>query len=178
MTRTRYKILPGDSAPYFVTATTVNWLPLFSNPTIAKIIFDSLSYLQQNQRIILYAYVLLENHIHLVVTAEDLSKELGNFKSFTARQCIDFYQQIGNVYILEQLAANKLPNKVDRDFQFWQEGVGPKRIQDRLMMEQKIAYIHYNPVRRGFVELPEHWMYSSARNYAGMPGLLEVCMDW
>jgi len=171
-------ILPNDTAPYFVTSTTVNWLPLFSNPTIAKIVFDSLSYLQQNQRIILYAYVLMENHIHLVAAAEDLSKELGNFKSFTARQSIDCYQQAGNSYILEQLAANKLPNKIDRDYQFWQEGFGPKRIHDHTMMEQKINYIHYNPVRRGYVEAPEHWIYSSARNYLGMPGLLEVCMDW
>ena len=45
MTRTRYKIIPGDSRPYFITATTVQWLPLFSNPDIAGIIFDSLKFL-------------------------------------------------------------------------------------------------------------------------------------
>jgi hypothetical protein len=46
------------------------------------------------------------------------------------------------------------------------------------MMIQKTEYIHHNPVDRGFVDLPEHWRYSSARNYAGLPGMMEVCMDW
>ncbi|TCL34896.1 hypothetical protein EV691_101338 [Azotobacter chroococcum] len=41
-------------------------------------------------------------------------------------------------------------------------------------MRQKLDYIHHNPVRRGYVERPEHWRYSSARNYAGEPGLLEI----
>ncbi len=46
------------------------------------------------------------------------------------------------------------------------------------MMRQKLDYIHYNPVRRGYVDDPVHWRYSSARNYAGLPGLLPVMMDW
>jgi hypothetical protein len=46
------------------------------------------------------------------------------------------------------------------------------------MMEQKIGYIHDNPVRRGYVDDPVHWRYSSARNYAGMEGVLVVDMEW
>ncbi|MEJ2304415.1 MAG: hypothetical protein P8Y14_23050 [Anaerolineales bacterium] len=46
------------------------------------------------------------------------------------------------------------------------------------MMHQKIEYIHHNPVRRGYVDESEHWRYSSARNYAGMVGLLEVTQEW
>ncbi len=45
-------------------------------------------------------------------------------------------------------------------------------------MRQKVNYIHENPVKRGYVELPEHWRYSSARNYAGQGGLLDVCVEW
>ena len=45
-------------------------------------------------------------------------------------------------------------------------------------MHQKIEYIHYNPVKRGYVDEPIHWCYSSARNYAGQVGLLEVQMEW
>jgi putative transposase len=87
MTRTRYKILPNDQSPYFITATTVNWLPLFSNPTIANFVIDSLKFLQSANRIVIYAYNLMENHLHLVASADDLSKEIANFKSYTARQC-------------------------------------------------------------------------------------------
>ena len=104
MARSRYKFFPGDTLPYFITATSVNWLPLFSNPEIAKIIFDSLAFLQKEKRIILYAYVLMENHLHLTAAADNLSKELANFKSFTARQSIDYYTAQDNRFILKQLA--------------------------------------------------------------------------
>jgi len=178
MARSRYVIFQGDSTPYFLTATTVNWLPLFSNPTVAQIILDSLDFLEHQGRLTIMAYVLMENHVHLIALADNLAKEIGDFKSFTARKCIDHYQQQGNDFILEQLAENKLPNRIDRMYQFWQEGVHPQQIQDHAMLRQKIDYIHYNPVRRGYVDESEHWRYSSARNYAGLPGVLDVCIDW
>ena len=58
------------------------------------------------------------------------------------------------------------------------EGVHPECIQGDEMMRQKIAYIHNNPVTRGYVDEPEHWRYSSARNYAGIEGLFDVCTEW
>ncbi len=178
MARTRYKILEGDQTPYFITTTTVNWLPLFGNPFIAEIIFKSLRFLQAQQRLILYAYILMENHLHLVASADDLAKELGDFKSYTARRSIDYYQQQENKFILNQLQSSKLPHRIDREYQFWQEGVHPQQIQNAEIMRQKIEYIHHNPVKRGYVELQEHWMYSSARNYAGLQGMLEICREW
>jgi type I restriction-modification system DNA methylase subunit len=69
-------------------------------------------------------------------------------------------------------------HKADRTYQFRQEGVHPERIQSEEVMRQKVEYIHNNPVARGYVDRPEHWRYSSARNYLGMEGLLEVCTAW
>ena len=178
MARTRYKILEGDHFPYFLTATTVNWLPLFSNPDIAQIVFDSFIFLQKENRLTIYAYVLMENHLHLIATAEDLSKEIANFKSFTARKSIDYYIEQNNQFILKQLAFHKLPHKTDRDYQFWQEGNQPKRIQSEATLRQKVDYIHFNAVRRGYVSEPEHWRYSSARNYAGLDSMMDICMEW
>ena len=178
MTRTRYKILTDDHTPYFITATTVNWIPLFRNPEVSQIIIDSLKYMISEDRLTLYAYVLMKNHLHIIGSAENLGREIASFKSFTARKCIDYYKETGNKAILKQLSLHKLRHRTDRDYQFWQEGVHPKRIQDREMMRQKIEYIHHNPVRRGYIDYPEHWRYSSARNYAGGCGVLEVCKDW
>jgi putative transposase len=178
MARSRYTVFQGDTTPYFVTATTVNWLPLFSNPAIAQIVINSLSFLQAHNRLKLIAYVMMENHIHLIASAQELAKELGDFKSFTARQAIDYYQQQGNAFILKQLASNKLPNRIDREYQFWQEGVHPQQIQDESMLRQKMEYMHSNPARRGYVDLAEQWRYSSARNYSGMQGVLEVWKEW
>ncbi|MGZ8182658.1 MAG: hypothetical protein ACXWT1_11900 [Methylobacter sp.] len=45
-------------------------------------------------------------------------------------------------------------------------------------MRQKLDYIHQNPVKRGYVDQSEHWRYSSARNYAGQAGLIEVIRAW
>ncbi len=174
MSRTRYKFSEDDPAPYFLTATTVNWLPLFGKVEIASILLDSLKFLVSSQRMRIYAYVILENHLHLIASADDLSKQVANFKSFTARHSIDFYLKQDNQFVLEQLRQNKLAHKTDRPYQFWQEGVHPQRIMDEAMLAQKVEYIHQNPVRRGYVDLPEHWRYSSARNYAGMDGLLPV----
>jgi putative transposase len=176
MTRTRYHFLPGDSSPYFITATTVNWLPLFSNPDIAAILLNSFQFLIQNQRLVIHAYVIMENHLHLVASAEGLSKEIANFKSFTARKSIDYYIENQNQYVLDQLTFYKLAHKTDREYQFWQEGSHPERVKDEEMLQQKIDYTHFNPVRRGYVDTPEHWRYSSARDYAGLAGLLPVTM--
>ena len=177
MAKSRYKVYEGDTLPYFITATTVNWLPLFTNPDIAKIIIDSLAFLQSRQRISLYAYVVMKDHLHLVVAAENLSKELANFKSYPARQSIDYYKAQNNEAVLEQLALHKLPHRTDRKYQLWQEGVHPEQIHNQEMFEQKIRYIHYNPVRRGYVEEPEQWRYSSARNYAGLEYVLKISLD-
>ena len=52
------------------------------------------------------------------------------------------------------------------------------QIENDEVLLQKLDYAHYNPVKRGYVDDPVHWRYSSARNYAGLPGLIEVCTDW
>jgi len=174
MTRTRYHFLPDDPCPYFITATTVNWIALFSNPTICGIVLDSLQYLIDNQRLILHAYVILENHLHLVASSENLAKEIANFKSFTARKCIDYYVENQNQFVLDQLSSYRLDHKRDRQYQFWQEGSHPERIMSEEMLQQKIDYTHFNPVRRGYVEVPEHWRYSCDRDYAGQAGLLRI----
>jgi len=178
MSRTRYKILKDDTNPYFVTSTVVNWFPLLENSDIAHIILNSLAFLQKEKRIIIYAYVLMKTHLHLVVSAADLSKEMANFRSYTARKSIDFFKEHGRQDILQSLSQQKLSLRVDRDYQFWQEGLQPKRIYDRKMMQQKIMYIHENPVRKGYVVKAENWLSSSAGIYDGAKGPLDICMDW
>ncbi|MCK5148761.1 transposase [bacterium] len=177
MARSRYKIF-DNQYPYFVTGTIIQWLPLFSNPEVVQYLFNSLVFMQEHQRLRVYAFVIMENHLHLVVSSHNLSKELGDFKSFTARQIIDYYKRNDSNLILKKLADEKQVFKKDRVYQFWQEGSHPQEIQTKNMMIQKIEYIHNNPVRRGYVEEAVHWRYSSARNYLFGSGLIPVCKDW
>jgi REP element-mobilizing transposase RayT len=126
----------------------------------------------------IFAYVILENHLHLLVQSKDLDRDITRFKSFTSKALISYLDKSKVTTILEQLAFYKKAHKSDRAYQFWQEGVHPEWIQNEAMMRQKVNYIHENPVKRGYVDMAEYWRYSSARNYSGQSGLIEVCMDW
>jgi putative transposase len=177
MARSRYQIY-DKQAPHFLTCTVVDWLPIFTNPSIVDILYASWRFLQAHERLIIFAYVIMENHLHLVAASPDLAKEIGDFKSFTARQIIDNLKDKNAQGLLQQLVQSKLAHKQDRDYQVWQEGSHPQIIKDDEMMWQTIGYIHNNPVKRGYVDDPIHWRYSSARNYAGLPNLLEVVQAW
>ena len=177
MPRSRYRIYENHQ-PHFLTCTIINWLPIFASPPIAQIILDSWRFLQERHRLEIYAYVIMENHLHLIASSEHLSKEIGDFKPFTARKIIDFLKERNAPHILRQLAFHKLQHKKDRAYQFWPEGSHPQLIQTEDMMRQKVEYIHNNPVRRGYVDDPTHWRYSSARDYVGQSGLLEVTLAW
>ncbi len=177
MTRSRYRIWEKEY-PYFLTCTVVAWLPVFTRPETAQIVLDSWRFLREHGRMRLYGYVILENHVHLIAAAADLSKEMKDFKSFTARQIIDLLESRHAKVLLDQLEWHKARHKVQSRYQLWQEGSHPQAIHDREMMLQKLEYIHNNPVKRGYVDEPTHWRYSSARNCAGLPGLIEVETDW
>jgi hypothetical protein len=115
----------------------------------------------------------------LVAQAEDLVKEIGDFKSFTARRIIDYLREQGAKTLLQELEFYKLRHRGDsQQYQLWQEGSHPQLIQGEEMLRQKIEYMHNNPVKQGYVDDPIHWRYSSARNYAGLPGLIDVVRDW
>ncbi len=177
MTRSRYRIAENDAA-YFLTCTAVGWLPVFARPKAVEIVLDSWRFLQHHRRLTIYGYVVLENHVHLIASASDLAKEIGDFKSFTARQIIDSLRAAKEVSFLEQLRSHMLRHKSDREYQLWQEGSHPQQIGDEEMMRQKLEYIHLNPVKRGYVDDPTHWRYSSARDYMGQKGLIPVELAW
>ena len=177
MGRSRYRF--GESKyPHFLTCTIVGWLPVFTRPESVQIIFDSWSYLHDHDRMSILGYVVLENHLHLIALADDLPKEIWDFKSFTARKLIDLLKESNAETILKQLRREKAQHKTDREYQLWQESSHPIEITNDTIMRQKLEYTHYNPVKRGYVDRPEHWRYSSARNYLGMPGLVNVLTDW
>jgi putative transposase len=158
--------------------TIVEWFPLFINREIVSIILDSLEFMQNERSLKLYAYVIMENHLHMVAANEHLRKTVKEFKSYTARSIIDYYIERNAVPILDKLRRAKLSHKGKSQHQFWQEGSHPQEIYNEKMLIQKIEYIHNNPVQRGYVDEPKHWRYSSARNYEGEKGLLEVTTDW
>ncbi len=176
MGRSRYKITDPQQ-PHFVTLTVLHWIPIFTRPATANIVLDSLRFLSR-EGLKIYAWVILENHCHFVLQSKALDRDIARLKSWTGKNLIQYLVENNIHQILEQLAFYKKAHKDDRAYQFWQEGVHPELIQSENMMRQKVDYIHQNPVKRGYVDEAAHWRYSSARDYSGAAGLLEVCTAW
>jgi putative transposase len=177
MARSRYVITEPDQ-PHFLTCTVVEWLPVFSRPDAADVLLESWRFLREHHGLRLYGYVILENHAHFVAQAERLDICLAGFKSFTAKQIINQLEEQQVEYLLMRLRFSKRAHKVDREYQFWQEGSHAEVILNDAMMREKLEYIHGNPVRRGYVDKAEQWRYSSARSYAGENGLVEIDRWW
>ena len=173
MGRSRYKIYETHF-PYFITSTLLEELPLFSKPYIAQVLLEQLVVLQEQKGVSLYAYVIMENHFHAVVQGQELSKKLRLMKSYSARQILHVLKQNGHTRWLRKLKTFKRSYKVHRTYQVWEEGMHPQQLTTFGMVCQKIEYIHYNPVKAGFVEAAKDWQYSSAKDYMGEAGLIPV----
>jgi len=173
MGRSRYKIYE-PTHPHFLTCTILHWIPLFTRKESVDILIQSFKHLQKSDSFKLYAYVILENHIHLVASSDDLAQSMRAFKSYTAKEILKLLQKEKVTTILDQLAFYKKAHKTTATYQVWQEGIQPKLMQTDTMMISKIKYIHENPVKRGYVDEAIHWRYSSARNYNGIEGLIEI----
>lgn len=177
MGRTRYRI-GEDGYPYLLTDTIVGWLPAFTRTWVVDEIFKSWMYLQENDDLVLLGYVVMENHIHWIAAAPKLRAVVTRFKSFTARQIINGLEEQGERNLLRQLRSEMDDDRKMNDYQLWQAGSKPKQMENEAMLRQKLEYIHNNPLKRGYVEQPEDWLYSSARNYARLSSRIEVCKDW
>jgi REP element-mobilizing transposase RayT len=173
MGRSRYVILEPDK-PHFLTCTVVEWLPVFTRPDAVQILLDSWSHQRRHDGLRLYGYVILENHLHFVAQAPRLDKCVSSFKSFTAARLIELLKIRKAERLLGRMRFAKCTHKRDREYQFWQEGSHAEMVISEAVMREKLDYIHQNPVKRGYVDEPEHWRYSSARNYAGRKGLVDV----
>jgi len=147
----------------FLTATLYEWQPVLADDNHKNIIIESLQFLVNNKRIELNAFVIMNNHIHLIWQAMNEftpSNVQASFMKYTA-------QQIKRSLVKENPAmlASLKVNKYDRDYQIWKRE--PLRIEllSESMFIQKLEYIHYNPVTAGLCKVPEEYYYSSARFY-------------
>ncbi|HEY5535562.1 MAG TPA: transposase [Ignavibacteria bacterium] len=162
--RTRYKILIGDTY-YFITSTIVNWIPIFTNEKYYDILINAIKFYQNKKNIEIVAYVFLPEHFHMIAKSKELIKTIQLIKMFSAKEIVKQLKVDNKSQILSLLKQNKKEYKRNSDYQVWQEGFIPKEIMNDEMLNQKIEYIHYNPVKKGLVNEPFEWKYSSAYTY-------------
>ena len=162
--RSRYRVVESEGI-YFLTSTIVEWIPALIGEDACTMLAAALDYCRKNKGLRLYAYVIMDNHVHLIVEAPDLSGVMQSFKRHTARELIALTERAKKEWLLNQFAYFRKRHKQESQHQVWQEGFHPQLVQGDAMLRQKLTYLHENPVRRGYVDAPEHWRYSSARNY-------------
>ena len=161
---------------YFVTSTVHQWADVFTRKLYVDIILDSLRFCQENKGLEIYAWVVMSNHIHLIVRSKTgrLSDTLRDFKKFTSSK------------IIEAIADNPKESRKDwllwlfkkkEGIWFWQEGFHPEEVIAKTFFDTKARYIHLNPVRAGWVEKEEEYLWSSCGDYYGVrKGLLDLAV--
>ncbi|MCZ2471903.1 transposase [Aquirufa ecclesiirivi] len=159
---------------YFITCTVHQWVDIFTRKLYVDILLESLRYCQQKKGLKIHAWVVMSNHIHLIVSSEseNLSNIIRDFKKFTSKQIFKAIKSNP-----EESRKNWLLWLFTKDDQicFWQSGYHGKQILTQSFFENKLDYIHLNPVRAGFIEKEEEYMYSSCSDYYGTrKGLLEL----
>jgi|AntRauTorcE11897_2_1112592.scaffolds.fasta_scaffold34430_2 REP element-mobilizing transposase RayT len=178
----KYKIY-NQALPYFITSTVINWIDLFTRNGYREVIIESLKYCQREKGLLLYAYCIMTNHLHLIVGTKQnkLQDIIRDFKSFTSkelRKTIQNHPQESRKYwILEMMYEAGKARKSNNDFQFWKHNYHPIELNTNHLIDQKLEYIHMNPVKAGYVFNPEDFLYSSARNYAGLQSVIELNIE-
>ncbi len=164
---------------YFISFAVVEWLDVFTRNEYKQIVIDSIYYCQKEKGMEVFAWCIMTNHVHLIFRiVNDLLPEnvIGDFKRFTSkeivRQITENPRESRKEFLLSAFkdAASKQANVQGN--QFWQHDNHPIELWSPKVTQEKINYIHQNPVEAGLVYHAEDYVYSSARDYSGEKGLL------
>jgi REP element-mobilizing transposase RayT len=175
-----YKFLNPEGV-YFVSFAVVEWIDVFTRNDYKDILLESLRYCQREKGMEIYAWCIMTNHVHLIFSTIKKDKPelvLGSFKQFTSKAIINAIkenpQESRRDWLLKKFeeAGNRSSNV--KQYQFWRHDNKPIELWSNNVIDEKLNYIHQNPVEEGLVFKAEHYVYSSAIDYAGEKGLLDI----
>lgn len=167
---------------YFVTFTVVRWIDVFTRTAYKEILVDSLKYCIENKGLLLYAWVIMSNHVHLIIGTKDKPMQdiLRDIKRHTSKSITkaisENVQESRRDWMLWFFEREGRQNPNNEQYQFWQQGNHPVELFTHEVIHQKLTYLHSNPVKAGWVDEPQHYLYSSARDYAGGKGLIDISL--
>jgi len=172
--------IADQNAVYFLTLTITDWVDIFTRSCYKIVIIDSLNYCIANKGLTIYAWCLMSNHIHLVAKANEgfrLSDIIRDFKKFTAKRIVEMIKEISESrkeWLLYRFSfAGKFDNRI-KNYKLWQDTSHPILLDNNYLIDQKINYIHQNPVRALIVQNAEDFIFSSACDYAGTKGIVNI----
>ena len=176
----KYTIRDQDKF-YFVTFTVIHWIDVFIRDEYRDIFIESLKYCQKEKGLLVGAWCLMTSHAHLIlgttgeIKLEDIIRDFKSYTSRHIRKAIEGSQQESRKeWILNAMYKAGTTKSNNKDFQFWQQHNHPIEMNSNEMIDSKLEYIHQNPVEAGFVDQPREWLYSSARDYGGEKGLIDL----
>ena len=163
---------------YFVSFAVVFWIDVFIRRCYKDILVESLSYCQKNKGLRIHAWCIMSSHVHMIISSEEelLPGTLRDMKSYTSAQLKTAIeenpQESRKEWMILMMKRAGKNNSNNNGFQLWQQNNNPIELFTKKVIQQKLEYIHNNPVIEGFVEKSEEYLYSSAKDYAGMNGIL------
>jgi len=178
----RYKI-NDQHGVYFITMTIVGWIDIFTRKEQKLLLVDSLNYCQANKGLELFGWCLMPSHLHLLCRASEhfeMSDIVRDFKKFTSKAIIKQIEdepESRREWILKQFREACKDLKRNQTYKVWQDSNHAKIIYTNKFFFEKLTYIHNNPVEDLLVANAEDYMFSSARNYAGLDNLLAVIVE-
>ena len=176
---TKFKIKDKDKS-YFLTLNTIGWVDVFSKKEQKLLIVEALNEYQKNKGLEIFAYCLMTNHLHIICKAKegyDLSNVIKEFKKTTSKlivKLIKMKTEKRKEWLLQFFKKTFDHLMPKQRFKVWQGNNHAILIYSDDLLIQKTNSIHQDPVEEMIVENPTDYIFSSAKNYAGMKNILEV----
>ena len=172
-------IIRNQSKVHFITATVVYWVDVFSRKTYKDCVIESLDFCIKNKGMILYGFVIMSNHIHLIIQSENskLSDLIRDFKKFTAKTIlhkIETESESRADWMLKRFEVAWKSHSRNEKYQFWQHGNHPEEIFSEKFFWSKLDCIPLNLVRAGIVLKASYYVYCSASNYVEDSGIIAI----
>ena len=176
----KYKV-GEDAIAHFVTFSVVGWVDVFSRESYKEIFVDSLKHCQENKGLKLHAWVIMTNHVHLIISSESnkLQDIVRDLKKYTSKKITAAIQEnpteSRKEWMLNLFGYAGKNNANNKDHQFWKQDYHPIELNSAAKLKERLDYLHENPVRSGLVWEPWHYKYSSAIDYyTNEHGLLKI----
>ena len=139
---------------YFITFTVHNWYYLFDRHNRFEILEQSFVYCQKQKHLEIFAFVFMLNHLHFIARAPNIIGVIRDLKTFLSKELqknmIAFEPQVLKIF------------EKEKGHSIWSDTNYPELIESERFLQQKINYIHQNPVTKQYVAYPEDWIWSSA----------------
>lgn len=167
----------------FITFQTVDWVDVFIRPVYKQVIVHSLNHFIESKGLIVYAWCLMTHHLHLLARSNgsaaiaDLEAAYKSFTTAKLLEAIETEPGIRKEWILNRFREPGPMAGLINNYQVWENDTGAGRdmyVKRTGLLLEHIEHIHQNPVRDKIVDTPSEYLYSSARDYTGIPGLVRI----